>query len=97
MENKAIMTGIKARDAQTSPKTILESKFKDLLTGQVSAQYIGYTKAPVVAGVSGLSFDSPVVSVVLQLGEINDLLTKLFEQGKSVLFTAEGGALVFAS
>ena len=90
MASNKTVNGIKARDQQVSAKSIALGKFNSIITGNVSAQYIGFTKTPVVAAVSGLAFESPVVSVVLQLNEINDVLTKLFEQGKSVLFTAEG-------
>ena len=90
MATNTIVNGIKARDNQVSAKSIAMGKFSSIITGAVSAQYIGFTKTPVIAAVCGLDFESPVVSVVLQLNEINDVLTKLFEQGASVLFTADG-------
>ncbi|MBR3533234.1 MAG: glycosyl transferase [Clostridiales bacterium] len=90
MGNNTTLTGIKARDKQVSAKDIAQEKFGSLLTGNVSAQYIGFTKKPVVAAVSGLPFESPLVTVILQLKEIGDVLSRLFAEGKSVLFTAEG-------
>ncbi len=90
MANNTVLNGVKARDKQVSAKSLIEEKFKSLVTGSVSAQYIGFTKSPVVAGVCGLEFDSPLVTVVLQLSEINDVLNSIFAQGKSVLFTADG-------
>ena len=90
MANNMTLNGVKARDNQVSAKDLAKAKFKDLIKGSVSAQYIGFTKAPVVAAVTGLEFDSPVVTVVLQLPEINDLLSAIFQSKKSVLFTTEG-------
>ena len=84
MANNMTLNGVKARDNQVSAKDLAKAKFKDLIKGSVSAQYIGFTKAPVVAAVTGLEFDSPVVTVVLQLPEINDLLSSIFQSKKSV-------------
>ena len=61
-----IVNGIKARDKQISAKSIAMGKFSSFIEGAVSAQYIGFTKTLVVAAVSGLEFESPVVSVVLK-------------------------------
>ena len=90
MANNTNLTGVKARDRQVSAKDIAQEKFGSILTGSVSAQYIGFTKTPVVAAVCGLEFDSPVITVILQLPELNDVLAKLFADGVSVLFKNDG-------
>ena len=60
MATNTIVNGIKARDKQVSAKSIAMGKFSELISGAVSAQYIGFTKKPTVAAVSGLEFESPV-------------------------------------
>lgn len=84
--------GEKARTQLRTPESLLKQKFQ--IDGNLSAQYISTVGAGVVAGVSGLDFDSPLVSVLLQAEELNDMLTEVFAAKKSILFAVESGKVV---
>jgi len=79
-------TGEKARGQKISAKKLLTDKFGDLVTGGVSAQYVAFGKKPVVFGISGLKFDSPLIWTVAEDEVLRDFLSSAAKAGKSVLF-----------
>ncbi len=87
--------GEKAREQAVTAQSLIEERFTT--TGAVSAQYIRTAGEAVVAGVSGLKFESPFVSVLLQLPELDKLLRDVFTQGKSILFDVKDGEVKILS
>ena len=87
-----MIRGEKARAQLRTPEALLKQKFS--VDGNVSAQYISTVGSAIVAGISGLKFESPIISVLIQAEEINDLLSSTFAAGKSILFEINGDSIV---
>ncbi len=67
-------------------------------TGGLSAQFVTVRGRRVAAGVSGLPFPSPVISLILQSESLIEFFAELFAAGQSILFTVSGDDLsAFAS
>ena len=79
--------GEKAREQVRTAAALIEERFDT--KGAISAQYIRTSGDAIVAGVSGLGFESPFISVLLQIPELGQMLTETFSEGKSILFAAE--------
>ena len=90
MAGSVNLKGIKARDSQITAARVVEEKFKGIASGIISAQYIGFGKDLVAAGVCGLDFDSPIATVLVQREDLYEKLKDIFGSGKSVLFTPDG-------
>ena len=91
-----ILRGEKAREQVCPASSALRDKFSSVeINGAVSAQYISLSGKPVVAGVTGLDFESPFISVLLQLEELDAVLGKCFAEGKSILFKYDGSIKVY--
>ncbi len=80
--------GEKAREQVRTAAALIEERFDT--KGAISAQFIRMSGDAIVAGVSGLEFESPFISVLLQIPELGQMLTETFSEGKSILFAAEG-------
>ncbi len=81
-----VLRGEKAREQVRSAASALKELFTDKVKGEVSAQYITLTGKATVAGVCGLDFESPFISVLLQMPCLYPVLAKCFKEGRSVLF-----------
>ncbi|MBP5260785.1 MAG: glycosyl transferase [Clostridiales bacterium] len=86
-----------ARGQKVSAKDFLASRFPDVeIKGGVSAQYVNLNGDTKVVGVSGLEYDSPFVSVLLD----NDGLASFWKDiipANDVLITADGDIKVYLS
>ncbi len=92
-----ILRGEKAREQVRSASAALCEKFASKgIKGSVSAQYINLAGNAVVAGVSGLDFESPFVSVLLQKPELDKVLRDCFTNGKSILFEYDGDVKAYS-
>jgi len=86
-----MIRGEKARAQLRTPESLLTKKFAT--SGNISAQYISTVGDGIVAGISGLKFESPIISVLLQAEELTDLLSATFAEKKSILFELDGSAV----
>ena len=77
-----IIKGEKAREQVRSAASALKELFTDKVKGEISAQYITLTGKATVAGVCGLDFESPFISVFLQMPCLYPVLAKCFEEGR---------------
>ena len=86
-----------ARGQKVSAKDFLVSRFPDVeIKGGVSAQYVNLDGDTRVVGVSGLDYDSPFVTVLLD----NEALAAFWADlipGKDVLITADDGIKVYVA
>lgn len=86
--------GQKARKQPTTANAMLSSKFQSLGNlGQVSAQYVGNYGSELVVGVAGLKFEAPLVMELMNDEAIGQLVLSEADEGKSVLFKAEGNSI----
>ncbi|MBO4242598.1 MAG: glycosyl transferase [Clostridiales bacterium] len=86
-----------ARGQKVSAKDYLVSKFLGVeIKGGVSAQYVNLDGDTKVVGVSGLEFDSPFVSVLLDNGALAPFWADLIP-ANDVLIKADEGIKVFVS
>ena len=80
-----------ARGQKVSAKDYLVSRFPGQeIRGGVSAQYVNLDGNTAVVGVSGLDYDSPFITVLLD----NEKLASFWQgliPGKDVLITVDGG------
>ena len=86
-----------ARGQKVSAKDFLASRFPNVeIKGGVSAQYVNLNGDTRAVGVSGLGFDSPFVSILL---DNEDLLPfwKPLIPANDVLITADDGVKVYVS
>lgn len=80
--------GEKAREQLMPAESLLKEKFSSVeMNGGISAQYVGLCQKGQVIGVSGLKFDSPFTSVLMESDELYNFLADVFKTGKSILFT----------
>lgn len=86
-----MIRGEKARGQLRTPESLLIKKFA--ADGNLSAQYISTVGSGIVAGISGLKFESPVISVLLQADELSEVLGSAFSSGKSILFELKDGTV----
>ncbi len=84
-----IIKGEKAREQVMPASELLKKKFSSVISGEISAQYIRLKGDAVVAGVAGLKFESPFVSVLLGKDELDSLFSEAFAAKKSVLLTKD--------
>lgn len=84
-----MIRGEKARAQLRTPESLLKQKFG--VDGNISAQYISTVGSGVVAGISGLKFESPIISVLLQSEDLVNLFSKTFADKKSILFALDDG------
>ncbi len=82
--------GEKAREVQLTAAELLAQKFsgKVEFKGGVSAQYVAFGTKPVVIGVTGLKFDSPLVSVMAGDDRLYNAFSTLAAKNKSVCIVA---------
>ena len=82
--------GEKAREVQLTAAELLAQKFSDKVEfkGGVSAQYVAFGTKPVVIGVTGLKFDSPLVSVMAGDDRLYNAFSTLAAKNKSVCIVA---------
>ena len=86
-----------ARGQKVSAKSFLASKFSKVsINGGVSAQYVSFGKKPVVAGISGLDYDSPFISVLMENEGLASLWGKYLSEG-SILITADGDIKIYVA
>ena len=80
--------GEKAREQKVSAKALIKAKFADIVTeGKgISAQYVRFGKTPVVIGIAGLTFDSPLIGVATGDEAVYNALLAETKSGKSVIF-----------
>ncbi len=84
-----IIKGEKAREQVMPAAELLKKKFASVISGEISAQYIRLKGDAIVAGVAGLKFESPFVSVLLGKDELDSLFSEAFAAKKSVLLTKD--------
>ena len=84
--------GEKAREASLTADRYLKDKFG--VSEVSSAQFISLGKKTVAAGVCGLKFESPVISVLLNADELHDLWAQAVSKGESILIKYNGKAEV---
>ena len=82
--------GEKAREVQRTAAELLVEKFggKVEFKGGMSAQYVAFGTKPVVIGVTGLKFDSPLVSVMAGDDRLYKAFTTLASKNKSICIVA---------
>lgn len=90
-----IIKGEKAREQVLPAAELLKSKFASVISGEISAQYIRLKGDAVVAGVSGLKFESPFVSVLLGKDELEAFFAPIFAAKKSVLIAKADDVKVY--
>ena len=82
--------GQTARGQKISAAKVLEERFgTDLVRGGVSAQFVSFGKDPVVIGIAGLKFDSPLIRVIARSSEYSDLIEDTCSEGYSILFSKD--------
>ena len=82
----------RARQEKCTAAQMLRNKFRETgVGGGVSAQYVRFGTAPVVIGVSGLKFDSMLISVIAEDNEVFAKLSECASEGYSVLFVNGDG------
>ena len=82
----------RARQEKCTAAQMLRNKFREAgVGGGVSAQYVRFGTAPVVIGVSGLKFDSMLISVIAEDNEVFAKLSECASEGYSVLFVNGDG------
>ena len=86
--------GEKAREASLTADRYIKEKFG---VSEVSgAQFISLGKKTVAAGVCGLKFESPVISVLLNSDELYELWSQAAAKGESILIKYNGSAEVLS-
>jgi cellobiose phosphorylase len=86
------ISSIRARQQKVTAESVIQSQFSSLsLSGAVSAQFVSADKEDLVAGVSGLPFASPVISVLLQESTLYSFYERCFTKGFSVLLSYRDG------
>jgi len=86
-----------ARGQKVSARDFLATVFSGIeLKGGVSAQYINLDGSTKVVGVSGLEFDSPFVSVLLDDDRLSSFWNSLIP-ASNVLITADDGIKIYTS
>ena len=81
-----IITGEKARELKVPASAALKEKFSSIgIRGEASAQYMDFRGKKSVAGISGLKFESPFITVLLGKAELYSFFRGIFAEGKSVL------------
>ena len=86
-----------ARGQKVSAKSFLASRFSKVsINGGMSAQYVSFGNKPAVAGISGLDYDSPFISVLLENDGLSSLWSKYLKDG-SVLITADGDIRIYVA
>ncbi len=88
-----MLTNERARGEKVSAEALLRSTFSSVIEGAVSAQVVTVSRSSIVAGVSGLPFSSPVISVLLEEAALYGLLAALFAKGRSVLFAVKDASV----
>ena len=84
----------RARGEKISAEQVFRNTFSTLISGAVSAQFVTISGKSLTAGVSGLRFSSPLISVLLEEDAFYKILNVLFSEGRSVLFTKNDTGLV---
>ena len=93
-----IIKGEKAREQVICASQMLENIFgKAAIEGCVSAQYVGRVMNSQVVGVSGLKFNSPFVSVLLEADELYGFFREHLGNGESILIKSGSSIEVVAS
>lgn len=89
----------KARIEDLTAESVLRAQFSSVsLSGAVSAQFISGSDKKLCAGVSGLSFSTPVISVFLQADTLYAFFETHFRKGRSVLISyVNGGTVAFTA
>ncbi|MCR4689054.1 MAG: glycosyl transferase [Saccharofermentans sp.] len=82
-----------ARAELCTASDLLAKKFGDKVTGGKSAQYVRFGKDPVVIGVSGLEFDSVIVSVIAGDDACYEFIKSVVAGGASILLAYDGGSV----
>ena len=83
--------GEKARQQVKPAIDLIKEKFASVdMSGAISAQYVSFGKKTVVLGVSGLKFESPFTSILLEDEKLYGFLVSIFEKGNSILFAYNG-------
>ena len=84
----------RARQEKCTAAQMLRNKFREVgCSGGVSAQYVRFGTAPIVIGVSGLKFDSMLISVIAEDDEVFAKLSECAANGYSVMFVNGGGKI----
>lgn len=84
----------KAREQLKTVQQVFQEKFGSVkIEKAVSAQFVGMSINECIIAVSGLKFESPFSSVLLQADETASLLSKIFENKQSVLFDYSDGVV----
>ena len=84
----------RARQEKCTAAQMLRNKFREVgCSGGVSAQYVRFGMAPIVIGVSGLKFDSMLISVIAEDDEVFAKLSECAANGYSVMFVNGGGKI----
>jgi len=76
----------KARGAATPADFVISSIFSEMVTGAVSAQFVDLKGKRLAAGVCGLAFPTPIISVLLQEEGLYAFFESAFAGGRCVLF-----------
>ena len=87
-----LIRGEKAREQQKPAGALLKEKFPEA-KGEISSQYVGLNGQ--IIGVSGLKFESPFTSVLLEDEKLYDFLGDIFSKGKSIHFSYDGEVKAF--
>ena len=86
-----------ARGEKINAKDLLKSRFPDVaINGGISAQYSDFAGKPGVVGVSGLDYDSPFISVLLDNEALIPFWSK-YLAGNDILITADGDIKVYTA
>ena len=81
----------RARQEKCTAAQQLKNKFREVgCSGGISAQYVRFGTKPVVIGISGLKFDSMLISVIAEDNEVFAKLSECAANGYSVMFINEG-------
>ena len=86
MEVSMKISSEKARGATAPADFVISSLFSEVVTGAVSAQFVDLKGKRLAAGVCGLSFPSPIISVLLQEEGLYAFFETAFAEGRCVLF-----------
>ncbi len=89
-----MITNERARGEKFSAEHIIRSVFSSKISGAVSAQFVSAYGQNMTAGVCGLRFSSPLISVLLEEEALYQILGSLFSQGCSVLFAKNDAGLI---
>ncbi len=88
--------GEKARQQVRPAADLIREKFSFAdIKGGISAQYVSFGKTASVLGVSGLRFDSPFTSTLLEDEGLYEFFKTLFENGRSLLITYDNDILAY--